>query len=255
MSAVSVIEILNTLQLKKVIPIFLIDACYSGAAGGALITESSILINNLKDEIEKKYASSYALLCSAPNDQEVMDNPNGNGGVFSDSLVKLAESGIDSSNRRSTNITLEKLYPFLRKKTEQNSFGNTPVLFLGSTLPDFSIFKNIYYRPLEYKLYPHLIDVLMAMWNDGNLKELKPKEIEEVTKSKGAYGNYTKLSYGPWRLIEKSGQRRKLSKRGISFMKGELKIPSEIVRDEQTDEYIAKPGSNYIGIDNFRELK
>jgi hypothetical protein len=44
MTAVSFTEILRTLWIKRVTPVFIIDACYSGAAGGALIVNSGQLI-------------------------------------------------------------------------------------------------------------------------------------------------------------------------------------------------------------------
>ena len=195
MTAVSFTEILKTLWIKKVIPIFMIDACYSGAAGGALILTVDKLMDELKGEIQRHYASSYALLCSAPNNQEVMDNPNGDGGLLSASLVKLAQSGINSRDKRSPTITLTKLYPIITEKSEQDSVGNTPILLLGPTLPDFSIFKNTYYRPLEYRLQPHLVAVLRALWNDGNLRELRPGEIADATQLKRCLWESSKVEF------------------------------------------------------------
>lgn len=253
MTAVSFTEILKTLWLKKVIPIFLVDACFSGAAGGALIATADQLMDELKGEIQRRYASSYALLCSAPSNQEVLDNPNGDGGLFSASLVELAQSGINSRDKRSPTVTLRKLFPSLQEKVELNAIGNAPFLLLGPTLPEFSIFKNAYYRPLEYRLQPHLVAVLRALWNEGNLRELRPGEIADVTQLKGAYGNHRKLSFEPWNLVETVGNRRRLNDRGIAFMQGRLRVPRDVVLDIETNVYIEKPGSDLVGIDNFNE--
>jgi hypothetical protein len=251
MTAVSFSEILKTLWLKKVIPIFLIDACYSGAAGGSLIAVVDQLMDELKGEIQRHYASSYALLCSAPNNQEVLDNPNGDGGLFSASLVELAQTGINSRDKRSPTITLTKLFPCLRERIEQNTVGYTPILLLGPTLPEFSIFKNTYYRPLEYRLQPHLVAVLQALWNDGNLRELRPGQIADVTQLKGAYGNHRKLSFEPWNLVETVSNRRRLNGRGIAFMQGRLMVPRDVILDVQSQVYIEKPGSDLVGIMDF----
>jgi len=251
MTAVSFSEILKTLWLKKVTPIFLIDACYSGAAGGALIATVDQLIDELKGEIQRRYASSYALLCSAPSNQEVLDNPSGDGGIFSASLVELAQSGINPRDKRSPTITLRKLFPSLQTKVEQYSVGSIPFLLLGPTLPEFSIFKNAYFRPLEYRLQPHLMAVMRALWNEGNPVELRPGEIADATGLKGAYGNHRKLSFEPWNLVETVAKRRRLNDRGIAFMQGELQVPRDVILDVDRNVYIEKPGSDLVGIENF----
>ena len=211
MTAVSFTEILRTLWIKKVIPVFIIDACFSGMAGGALITTIDQLINELKGEVQRKYASSYALLCSAPSDEEVLDNPNGDGGLLSISLVELAQAGLNARDKRSQTITLSKLFPYLRQRVEANAVGPTPILQLGDTLPVFSIFNNTYFRPLEYRLQPHLVAVLRSLWNNGTPLDLRPGEIADTTGLKGAYGNHRKLSFEPWDLVETIASRRRLN--------------------------------------------
>lgn len=254
MTAVSFTEILRTLWIKKVTPVFVIDACFSGAAGGALVTMIGQLIGELQGEVQRRYASSYALFCSAPNDEEVLDNPEGNGGLLSTSLVELAQEGLDSRDRKSPNVTLTKLYPYLRRKLEAIAIGPAPILLLGPTLPPISIFKNTYFRPLEYRLQPHLVAVLRALWNNGEPCELRPRDIADITGLKGAYGNHRKLSFQPWNLVETVGRsRRRLNDRGIAFMQGTLRVPRDIVSDERRLVYTAKAGTDTIGIADFPE--
>ena len=184
MTAVRFTDIFSTLWLKKVIPVFIIDACYSGAAGGSLGVTFSQLVDDLKGEIQRKYASSYALLCSAPTNEEVQDNPEGDGGFFSYSLAQIANDGIENVDRRSPVIYLEQIYHQLRYLAEQNTYSPIPMLFLGQTLPTFSIFENVFYHPLEYRLQPHLVAVLRVLWNDGNPQTLKPGQIADLTRQK-----------------------------------------------------------------------
>jgi hypothetical protein len=252
MTAVGFTDILSTLWLKKVIPVFIIDACYSGAAGGSLGVTFSQLVDDLKGEVQRKYASSYALLCSAPTNEEVQDNPEGDGGFFSYSLAQIANDGIENVDRRSPVVYLEQIYHQLRYLAEQNSYSPIPMLFLGPTLPTFSIFKNVFYHPLEYRLQPHLVAVLRVLWNDGNPQTLRPAQIADRTGIKGSYGNHNKLSYAPWNLAETVlGYQRRLTERGIEFMRGNLAVPRDIIFDTDSKDYIIKPGSESVTIGDF----
>jgi hypothetical protein len=251
MTAVRFADILSTLWLKKVMPVFIIDACYSGAAGGSLDVTFSQLVDDIKGEVQRKYASSYALLCSAPTDEEVKDNPDGDGGFFSYALAQIAVDGIERPNRRSPVVSLEQIYHQLRRLAEQHAYNPIPMLFLGSTLPEFSLFKNVFYQPLEYRLQAYLVAVLRVLWNDGNPQTLRPNEIDELTGSKSAYGNHRKLSLTPWNLVETvSRAGRKLNERGIQFMQGNLEVPLEIVFDYSANDYVEKPGCAHVTIND-----
>lgn len=252
MTAVKFTDILSTLWLKKVAPVFIIDACYSGAAGGSLGIPVSQLVDDLKGEVQRKYAGGYALLCSAPTNEEVLDNPDGQGGFFSHNIVQIAQEGVDNSDIRNPNIYLEKIYQPLRHLAEQSAYLPYPMLFMGPTLPSFSIFKNVNYHPLEYRLQPHLIAVLRVLWNDGTPQTLKPRQILEQTGQNGAYGNHNKLSYSPWDLVETVlGYQRRLTARGVDFMLGNLAVPQDIIFDSVLNDYIEKPESDTITIQYF----
>ncbi len=255
MTAVKFTDILSTLWLKKITPVFIIDACYSGATGGSLSVAIDQLVDDLKGEVQRKYAGSYALLCSAPTDETVLDNPDGQGGFFSQAIVQIAQDGIENPNRRSPTIYLDQIYQPVRGLAEQSTYTPYPMLFLGPTLPKFSIFKNVFYQPLEYRLQPHLVAVLRVLWNNGQLQELRPGQIADQTGGKGSYGNHSKLSYSPWSLVDtvpgSKPKLRRLTARGLEFMKGNLPVPRDVVLDVTTNDYIVKPGSEMIGIQDF----
>ncbi len=192
-------------------------------------------------------------MCSAPTDEEVLDNPDGNGGFFSYSIAQVAQTG--NRSRRSQTVTLEQVYPELKRLAEQSDYSPYPMLFLGTTLPSFSIFKNVNFRPLEYRLQPHLISVLRALWENGSLPNLRPGEIADETGMMGAYGNHNKLSFGPWQLVEdvpgSRPKRRKLSQRGIEFMQGNLAVARDIVLDQNSNDYVERPGTEFVTIRDF----
>lgn len=252
MTAVSFTEILRTLWIKKVTPVIVIDACFSGMAGGALLVTIDQLVEELKGEIQKRYASSYALLCSAPNDEEVQDNPMGDGGLLVTSLVELAQSGVNSRDKRSETTTLTEMFEPLRQKVLYKAMGPAPILLLGPTLPDFSLFKNIHYQPLEYRLQPHLVAVLNALWNEGNPRDLRPSDIADITGLKGAYGNHQKLSFKPWDLVESVGRRRRLTDRGVAFMQGKLSVPRDVVWNNERKTYVPKQDTDLVRIQDFQ---
>lgn len=251
MTAVSFSDILRTLWIKQVVPIFIIDACYSGAAGGALHVTVSQMVDTLKGEIQRRYASSYALLCSAPNDEQVRDNPDGAGGFFSSNICDLIQKGINKRDKKTKSITLGTLFNPLRSRAETSAISPIPMLFLGPTLPEFSIANNVHYSPLEYHLQPHLVAVLRVLWNDGQPKALKPNEIAGLTKITGPYGNHKKLSFRSWDLVETVNKKRQLTQRGMDFMRGELKVPRDVLQDRETHEDYPKPGTDMVGIQDF----
>ena len=251
MTSVSFTEILHSLWIRKIIPVFIIDACYSGMAGGALAPTFNELSEELKGEVQRRYGSSYALFCSTPNNEQIRDNPHGDGGLLSSKLVEIAQEGLSEREKRLQTITLSKLLPILHQRTEVNDFGASPILLLGPTLPDFSMFNNVNFSPLEYRLQPHLVAVLRVLWNNGNPVELRPGEISDTTGLKGSYGNHRKLSFEPWNLVETVASRRRLNDRGLAFMRGELLVPRDVIKDNDQNVYVPKPDSEMIGIEFF----
>jgi len=254
MTTVKFTDVLSTLWLKKITPIIIIDSCYSGAVGGSLKVAIDQLVDDLKEEVQKKYAGSYAFLCSAPLDKEVKDNPDGQGGFFSHAILQIAEDGIEGADKRSPTIYLDQIHPPITRLAEQSGYDPYPMFFLGPTLPKLPIFKNTYYEALEYRLQPHLVAVLRVLWNNGDTQTLRPGQIADTTGIKGAYGNHNKLSFLPWNLVETvDGRKRRLTERGIEFMRGNLAVPQDIVLDPNLNDYVSKSGTAMITIRDFVE--
>ena len=106
-------------------------------------------------------------------------------------------------------------------------------------------------------MQPHLVAVLQVLWNNGQAQALRPSQIADQSGGKGAYGNHSKLSYSPWNLVEtvpgSKPRLRRLSERGIEFMKGNLAVPRDIVHDSATNLYVEKPGSDAVAIEDFEQ--
>jgi hypothetical protein len=244
LSVVKFSELLSSLYVANVIPIFIIDACYSGIAGKALKIPSIEVISIMQHQLISTSASSYALFCSCADNQSTIDTPNG--GIFSYYLHEIALRGLKHKNDNIVNLGLKDIYPILSEKIYSYSGGDiVPRLYLGETLPEFPICKNTKYHPIGYSLTNHLISVIEALWNNGTELSLTPKEIDNIC-GKGAYGNHSKLSLAPWQLVEDipHSRKRKLTQRGKDFMIGKLKVPKTITQGETN--MIWKPAENSV---------
>jgi hypothetical protein len=92
LSVVKFSELLHSLSIVNVMPVIIIDACYSGIAGRTLNIPAVEAISSMQHEVHSKYASSYALLCSCTDNQTSVDTSFG--GVFSRCLYELANEGL-----------------------------------------------------------------------------------------------------------------------------------------------------------------
>ena len=79
-------DILESLSVMGVIPVIIIDACYSGVAGKVLIPPHDAIVQ-IHNGIRRSAASNYALLCSCSEFQSSSDSPKG--GVFSRLLFQI----------------------------------------------------------------------------------------------------------------------------------------------------------------------
>jgi len=213
-------DIVETLSAVKVDPVIIIDACFSGQSG-AIITH---LYSQLKRNIQAETGSTYALLCSSKKMGKTPDHHEG--GPFSSTLVNIAKKGKNDTDFKSKEeLSLRDLYPDIRREIESQFVNIVPQLFLGDTLPDFGFIKNIKYKPQKSSLVKGQIKVLKALWNNGEPRTLEIDDFKPLGDT--AYTTYKKLSRSPaWALIESvDSRKRKLSSRGIEFMKGQLKIP------------------------------
>ncbi|MCJ7434301.1 MAG: caspase family protein [Anaerolineales bacterium] len=224
-------------------PIVIIDACYSGRAGGVVIS-SHDAISQIHQGVRSSAASKFALFCSCSEFQTTVDTPRG--GVFSGLLFDVISNGIEVSK---STVSLRDIYKPISEMMEAQSYDAVPKLFLGDTLPEFPIAKNVQFSPQSYSFGGHLSCVIKALYNDGKVREMSPSEIQ-VSCGSGAYGNHQKLSLVPWGLVENvpNSKNRRLTKNGILFATGKLKIPRMIQKDPDTDSWVAASGSAMIDI-------
>ncbi|MBM9576217.1 caspase family protein [Leptospira sp. 201903070] len=233
-------DIIETLSVAKVDPVFIIDACYSGLAGENLLRT----YQELKKDIQAETGSAYALLCSSTKYESTPDGRFG--GPFLNQIKKTIESrNFGTKSKKKPKLMIKDLFPALRAAIE-SSDDITPLLFIGDTLPDFPIAKNIYYKPNEVSIQSSHKEVLLLLWNNGNVKEISMSELSAISSS--VYTTYNKLSYKPaWGLIEDVSQNiRKLSEKGIQFMNGEITIPLTIQKNYENGDWEPASGAIFV---------
>jgi hypothetical protein len=246
LSVVKYSDLLHTLAIASIIPIVIIDACYSGIAGQKRVPPLDI-IDSMQNATVTQAASKYALFCSCADVQVSLDTRDG--GVFSNYLSHHAAAGMARDDLDKPYLSLEDLYKNVEESVMNYSADVTPRLYWGSQLPEIPFVKNTQYAPLEYGLEKYLICVIRELWNNGNERELRPKEIDQLC-GKGAYGNHSKLSYTPWALVEtvEGPKRRRLTERGRQFARGELSVSQRIIFDPNMGDFVPIAGSPTVYI-------
>lgn len=248
LTVVTFSDLLKTLSVMSVIPVIIIDACYSGVVGNTVVSPNDA-INNLHQGIHKSAASNYALLCSCAEFQSSLDSPQG--GVFSQILFDVLNSGAPNFSRGASTVGIKDIYRPIVDQIEQGLYESSPRLYVGETFSDFPIAKNVLFSPQSYSFVGHLRCVIDVLWNEGNERELSPREILDLC-GQGAYGNHQKLSLGPWALVENSpgSKKRRLTARGRLFAQGQLEIPRTIEKEPGTDIWKASPNSVMVNINS-----
>jgi hypothetical protein len=249
LSVVKFSEILQSLNTASVIPIIIIDACYSGVAGKSLEIPAIEAISTIHDQVHTVAASSYALLCSCSELQTSKDTLNG--GVFSSQLVEIVAEGSDKSDDASI-LTLHDVFDKLSEKVLSINMEAIPRLYLGPTLPKIPLALNAKFRIKNLILSPVYISILEALWNNGKPQSLSPDNIREIC-GNGAYGNHNKLSLEPWQLVETipHTKMRRLTKRGEQFMQNKLKVPKKINRDPKSKKMVTAKKTGYVNYQDF----
>jgi hypothetical protein len=250
LSVLSFGDVVETLAAVNVNPVFIVDACYSGAAAADKVRPASEVMSLMHDDVHRKVGSSYAMLCACSDRETALDEIDG--GIFTQTLADVLERGLPDQRRKAT-LQLHEVFPALRIACEQHHAGPaSPRLYLGPGLPEFVLCKNAAHEELSYAFTGYLATLVRTLWNSGNPRSLMTAEIRQL--SAGAYGNHRKLSFAPWDLVtDGSGPReRRLTDRGMMFAKGELKIPRAIraTSAETTNplSWEAAPGTDDIGI-------
>jgi hypothetical protein len=245
-------DVVDTLTSVDVYPVFIIDACYSGAAAQSHQIASGGVIALMHDTMHRRAGSSYAILCACSSRRTTVDDLDG--GVFTKLLMDILEEGLPGKQRQKT-VALDDIFPILQESCEQTPDLNAPRLYLGPSLPKFALCRNAAYQELTYTFTAYMADLVRAMWNRGSPRSLKLAQIREL--SAGAYGNHRKLSFAPWGLLENgaSAKERRLSARGRDFAEGKLKVPQLIRANDSNTASPASwervPGSSDVGIADF----
>jgi len=242
-------ELLDAISDVDVAPVVIVDACYSGKAGGALISATTA-INLMQEKMKMVSASNNALLCSCSDIQTSL-NSTKFGGLFSRGIYEIASHGILSDRQAPYLLGLRQIYRPLAEFIERETDDSSPRLYLGETLLEFPLVKNVKYSPQSYVFVGHLKSVIDALWNDGNPIELKAREILKLC-GQGSYGNHSKLSLEPWQLVETAPKpvRRRLTPKGLLFAQGKIKIPKSIEKDPTTGDWIPSPETVCVGIND-----
>ena len=194
---------------------------------------------------------AYSLLCSCSEFQTTINLPY-TGGLFSTGIFAIGRNGGNDPVNRTMNI--KEIFPHLRNYVETNGGDSSPRLYLGETLIDIPLIKNVNFRiepEQRYAFAEHLKSVVMVLWNNGSPRELNPAQIRELC-GNGAYGNHNKLSLDPWKLVETiSGSKiRRLTEKGKMFVQGQIKIPKNI-KSVAGGAWVPQPNSPDIGIDEL----
>jgi hypothetical protein len=246
LSVVRFSDLVYSLRIMNIIPVIIIDACYSGMIGSVMSIPAADAIKTVKEVVSMRNATNYALLCSCSDRQAAKDNING--GLFSQIFFDLLDKGL--RNQRNKNIIcLQDIFGDLKRRNLSEVTDSTPQLFLGETIPSIPLVRNRWYKLRGYRFHKYLAELIIFLWNKGNEIELDIREIMSNI-GPGAYGNHRKLSYSGWALLEDNPQngKRRLTERGKLFAQGKLLIPDEIVFDSITDDYIPPENPHLISI-------
>lgn len=243
-------DLLESLRVMGITPIIIIDACYSGMVGKALSITPVEAISNMRSEITQQYATNYVLFCSCSDRQVSMGN--GNGGYFSQAIFETLREGFLTRKTDESVMYIKDVYEEVLRRVSVFVADSFPQLFLGETMPAVPIIKNVRYTPMQEKISPYLGKIILKLWNDGNELELSGYELGELV-GPGAYGNHSKLSLPGWDLLEdgKVKKKRRLTEKGRQFARGEISIPSKLIYDPVSLNYLPSPDAIFLSIDDL----
>ena len=239
LSALAFDDILSTVQKADVHPIFIIDACFSGKAAP---NDQMNVLNTMHDNMSRAAASSYALFCACYEEAYAVDTSNG--GAFTSALHEVASAGLsDEKHKKLAFLDISDLSAPVQEKLTLLGWPLSK-LYVAPDLPQFDLIRNVSYKPRTEKLHWYHKDTLDLMWNEGTPRSVSLKNIRDDC-GQSAYGNHSKLSLKPWRLVEDDGNsnHRRLTARGNKFMRNKLAVPMEIIVDPITEDWGAAPGT------------
>ncbi len=246
-SVVSIDDVLSTLSVSDIHPVFIIDACFSSAISSQSSSSGPLA---MEDQLRRTNPETFALLASSSPTTVSVDSPSG--GPFTQALYSLIHSGVnDDLGRYSPYITLELLASPLREVLTRHGVP-LPRCIVGRDLPPIPIAKNVAFKQQEERFSPYLKKIILLLWNDGAPKGASRRELNNKV-GPGAYGNHSKLSHVPWGLVEDAGSNklRKLTRKGMKFAEGSLNIPKIICKDPFTGEWKRAFDTPMVSIDDI----
>ena len=248
-TTVSFRDILHTLASFDIHPIFIIDACFSGRTAPSGYEEITSLMDS---QIESAMAKSYALLASS----SPYSSSTGTfeGGSFTQALSSILVNGLDTDPARHfPNINLDQIASPIQKKLTKMGYPLSKC-YVGNALPQVAISKNVSFKPDKIVLAPYMGRIVDFLWNEGDLITATRSDLLKNV-GPGAYGNHKKLSLPPWNLVEdaKEAGYRQLTKRGIRFASGKIKMPKTIILDPLSWEWVPAPWTDEVSLDKLVE--
>ena len=230
-SAVSITPVIQTLSAVDVIPVFILDACFSGitAPNGADNATSS-----LEATLRNSHSESHAFIASSSSQSFSIDSPSG--GPFTQSFYSIILEGLSGNlGKRYPFITLDQIEEPLQE--ELSKYG-APLsrCYVGKSLPLLPIAKNVRFSPRKESFTGYMKSIIELLWNNGNPREVEIGDFNRII-GPAAYANHSKLSLPPWDLLETvNRKKRKLTTKGIQFAQGKSKIPRRITVDHVSGE-------------------
>lgn len=242
LSVLSFRDVVQTLSAVDVHPVFIIDACFSGATARTFIPTIGAL---MQDELHTHVAGSYGLLCSSNTDVLSIDTEDG--GAFTKAIYSIVAEGLsDDRQRHWPFLTLRGIALPLQERLAREGYPLSRC-YLGPDLPEIPIARNVKFRPHSEYFAPYLRRTIEFAWNNGSPREVTVTELRNRIGT-GAYANHSKLSLPPWGLLE-DGQRtgtRKLTKKGKRFAQGKTRIPERIMKDPVSWEWVVAPDTKRV---------
>ena len=238
-------DIMETLSVSGIHPVMILDACYSGEIGHR--RSNSQAERTMHHRVTTDAGTAYAFLCACRDWQQAFADQGHS--VFTAALYRVAQEGL-GAKRHKCILSLSDVFGQLREYVSNEVLDMSPILHLGETLPDFDLFRNTQYRPRREVFGRDMKLIVEFLYQRGRPYRSRTNTFHEI--SQGAYCNNNKLSYQPWALLKsvKNRNEKQLSRRGIRFAKGQLKIPKVIVKE--SDKYIPEKGTQMIAISDIQ---
>ncbi|HLB50041.1 MAG TPA: caspase family protein [Anaerolineales bacterium] len=249
LSVLSFRSVIQTLATADIHPVFIIDACFSGAVVKAAGLDISV---SMQDDLHTYVTGSYGLLCSSSS--ETLSVGSNSGSAFTQALFSVISEGLsDKQQRHWPFITLSGVATPLRERLERDGVPLSRC-YSGPQLPEVPIARNISFRPSKERFSPYMKRIVSYLWNNGSVREVIVDDLGRLV-GKGAYGNHSKLSLKPWGLLEDGTKpkTRRLTRKGKLFAQGQRSIPRLIMKDPVSWEWIPAADTDRIKITDIKD--